>query len=420
VSAAAVARVEPLAAPPDAVVRVPGSKSITNRALLCAAFAPGESVLRGVLFADDTRAMMDAVEALGASLERDEAACEVTVTGGALGTRRLTRIDARASGTTSRFILPAIATGTAECVVDGDPRLRERPFEPLVDALVQIGASVHALEEPGHLPLAVHGPAAGGEVSIPGHISSQFLSGLLLAGPRMERGVSVELTSPLVSAPYVEMTRAVMASFGVISEGLRVAPGEYRPIDYSVEPDASAASYFFAAAAIGGGRVTVERLGSDSIQGDVAFADILERMGARVERTRDSITVFGGGSLRGVDVDMSDISDTAQTLAAVAVFAEGPTRVHGIGFIRAKETDRIGAIVTELRRAGIEATAEDDGFVIVPGAVRPARFETYNDHRMAMSLALLGLRVAGIELVNPGCVAKTYPAYFEDLAKLAA
>jgi 3-phosphoshikimate 1-carboxyvinyltransferase len=420
VSATAVARVAPLLAPPDAVVRVPGSKSITNRALLCAAFADGRSVLSGALFADDTRAMMGAIEALGASVERSEDAGTVAVTGGPLATRRLTRVDALASGTTSRFILPAIATGTAECVVDGEPQLRERPFEPLVEALVALGATVHALEQPGRLPLAVHGPAAGGEVTIPGHISSQFLSGLLLAGPRMARGVSVSLSSPLVSVPYVEMTRAVMAAFGVASHGLRVARADYLATDFAIEPDASAASYFFAAAAISGGRVTVEGLGRDSIQGDVAFVDVLERMGASVERGADSITVTGGEELRGVEVDMADISDTAQTLAAVAVFAQGPTRIHGIGFIRRKETDRIAAIVSELRRAGIEATEEEDGFVIVPGAVRAARFETYGDHRMAMSLALLGLRVEGVELINPGCVAKTYPGFFADLASLAA
>jgi len=423
-TAGAVARVEPLTAPPDAVVRVPGSKSITNRALLCAALAEGESVLRGALFADDTRAMLGAVASLGAGVEARADEALVRVSGGRRLASAPARIDARQSGTTSRFILAAAALGSAECVVDGDPQLRLRPFAPLADALVELGASVRALEAPGQLPLAVHGPLAGGRVAIPGHISSQFLSGLMLAAPRMAHGLTVELTSPLVSAPYVEMTRSVMAAFGGVSEGLRVEPGEYHAADYAVEPDASAASYFFAAAAISGGRVTVAGLGRDSIQGDVAFVDVLERMGARVERARDSITVTGAGAgaggLRGIDVDMSDISDTAQTLAAVAVFAQGPTRVRGIGFIRRKETDRIAAIVAELRRAGIEASEEDDGFVIVPGQVRPVRFETHDDHRMAMSLALLGLRVGGIELANPGCVAKTYPAFFEDLAELGA
>jgi 3-phosphoshikimate 1-carboxyvinyltransferase len=211
-----------------------------------------------------------------------------------------------------------------------------------------------------------------------------------------------------------------MAAFGVVSDGLHVVHGSYRSSVYAVEPDASAASYFYAAAAITGGRITVDGLGAASIQGDVAFTDILERMGARVERSPEAITVSGTGILHGVDVDMSDISDTAQTLAAVAVFADSPTRVRGIGFIRRKESDRIAATVAELRRGGIEAREEDDGFVIVPGALRPVRFDTHDDHRMAMSLALLGLRSPGVQLTNPDCVAKTYPQFFEHLARLGA
>jgi 3-phosphoshikimate 1-carboxyvinyltransferase len=254
-------------------------------------------------------------------------------------------------------------------------------------------------------------------VVLPGHISSQFLSALLMAGPLMERGLSVELSSPLVSVPYVEMTRRVMGAFGVSVDGLAVRPGRYRGCEFEVEPDASAASYFFAAAAITGGRVTVPGLSRASLQGDVRFVDVLERMGARVEWAGDAVTVTGD-ELHGVDVDTADISDTAQTLAAVAPFADGATRVRGIGFIRAKETDRIAAIVAELRRAGIEASAEEDGFTIVPGEVHGARFETYDDHRMAMSLALLSLRVPGVELEDPDCVAKTYPDYFADLERL--
>jgi 3-phosphoshikimate 1-carboxyvinyltransferase len=419
VSGAGVVRLEPLAAPPDAVVRPPGSKSITNRALICAALAEGESVLRGALFADDTLAMIGAVAALGAGVEAREDQALVRVSGARLGLTPV-RIDAGRSGTTSRFVLAAAALGNAECVVDGDPQLRARPMGPLIDALEQLGVRVRTLGEPGCLPLALCGPAHGGRVRIAGHVSSQFLSGLLMAAPLIDGGLEIELTSRLVSVPYVEMTRAVMAAFGVSADGFRVAPAAYAPTDFAIEPDASAASYFFAAAAITGGRVTVEGLGADSIQGDVAFLDVLERMGARVDRGPASTTVSGTGTLRGIDVDMSDISDTAQTLAAVAVFADGPTRIRGIGFIRRKETDRIAAIVGELRRAGIEASEEDDGFVIVPGGVEPVRFETHDDHRMAMSLALLGLRVAGIELADPGCVAKTYPAFFEDLAMLRA
>ncbi|MEU4624412.1 3-phosphoshikimate 1-carboxyvinyltransferase [Actinoplanes sp. NPDC023801] len=411
--------VEPLTAPVDATVRPPGSKSITNRALLCAALAPGTSTLTGALFADDTRAMMDAVAALGAAVTLDEEHHTVTVTGidpvtaGGAGT-----IDARQSGTTSRFLLPAAALLNGRTVVDGTEQLRARPFGPVLDALRQIGAEVEELGQPGFLPAAVHGPAHGGPVEVSGHISSQFLSGLLMAGPLMPRGLTVSLTSPLVSVPYVEMTKAVMAAFGAGVDGLRVPAGGYRPARYAIEPDASAASYFLGAAAITGGRVTVSGLGTESLQGDVRFADALERMGVTVDRTAGSLTVRGTGTLRGIDIDMADISDTAQTLAAVAVFADSPTRVTGIGFIRGKETDRIGAVVTELRRAGIDAVEDADGFTIHPGVPRPTRFATYEDHRMAMSLSLIGLRAPGIEITDPGCVAKTYPAYFTDLATL--
>ncbi|GAA3336629.1 3-phosphoshikimate 1-carboxyvinyltransferase [Amorphoplanes nipponensis] len=412
-----VLTIDPLSSPPDASVRPPGSKSITNRALLCAALAPGTSTLTGALFADDTRAMLGAVAALGATVDADPAAATVTVTGvdPRLGTADAT-VDAQQSGTTSRFVLPAAALRPGRTVVDGSPQLRARPFGPVLAALRDAGAEV----SPGDfLPATVRGPLPGGPVRVSGHISSQFLSGLLMAGPLMTGGLAVELTSALVSVPYVEMTRAVMAAFGVEVAGLTVAPGGYRATDYAIEPDASAASYFLGAAAVAGGRVTVRGLGTGSLQGDVAFADVLARMGATVTRSADSLTVSAGGALHGVDVDMADISDTAQTLAAVAVYADSPTRVRGIGFIRRKETDRVAAVVTELRRAGIDAVEDEDGFTIHPGRPRPTRFATYEDHRMAMSLSLLGLRSPGIEIADPGCVAKTYPDFFTDLARLS-
>ncbi|WP_306212717.1 3-phosphoshikimate 1-carboxyvinyltransferase [Actinoplanes sp. RD1] len=436
--------VTPLTGPLDATVRPPGSKSITNRALLCAALAPGTSTLTGALFADDTHAMMGALTALGARVSVSGGM--VQVTGGSLSAGT---VDARQSGTTSRFVLPVAALLPGRTVVDGTPQLRARPFGPVLDALRQAGAVVESSGFPsaaaagstsgflpaaagstsgflpaaagstsGFLPAAVTGPAAGGEVAVSGHISSQFLSGLLMAGPLMRDGLRVILTSPLVSVPYVRMTEAVMAAFGVTVSDLSVEPGSYVPAHYAVEPDASAASYFLGAAAVGGGRITISGLGSGSLQGDVAFADVLARMGATVTRDASSMTVTSTGRLRGVDVDMADISDTAQTLAAVAVFADSPTRVRGIGFIRGKETDRVGAVVTELRRAGIDAIEDEDGFTIHPGTPRPTAFETYEDHRMAMSLALLGLRAPGIEIKDPGCVAKTYPDFFTDLERL--
>ncbi len=264
----------PLTRAPDATVRVPGSKSITNRALLCAALADGMSTLRGVLLADDTRAMVDAVRALGAEVDLDENSRTARVTGVAragdgraqLGAGGGVHLDARQSGTTSRFVLPALALLPGRSVLDGSSQLRARPFGPLVEALRELGARVEELGVPGRLPVAVTGPLEGGSVALPGHLSSQFLSGLLLAGPLMRDGLRAELTSAPVSVPYLEMTAAVMRSFGADVDGVHVRPGGYTGVEYDVEPDASAASYFLGAAAVTGGRITVEGLGSASLQ----------------------------------------------------------------------------------------------------------------------------------------------------------
>ncbi|MBI4944525.1 MAG: 3-phosphoshikimate 1-carboxyvinyltransferase, partial [Actinobacteria bacterium] len=342
----------------------------------------------------------------------------ITVTGADLARTDAVTVFARQSGTTSRLVLPAAALRAGTTLVDGTEQLRARPFGPQLAALRQLGATIEELRRPGFLPVRVVGPARGGHADISGDVSSQFLSGLLLAGPLMPDGLSLTLTTQLVSQPYLDITRDVMAAFGVAADGLAVAPGGYRATDLTVEPDASSASYVFGAAAMTGGRVTVAGLGHGSAQGDLAFVDLLERMGATVERGTDRTTVIGPARLRGIDADMRHVSDTAQTLAAVAVGADGPTRVRGIGFVRGKETDRIRAVVTELRRAGIDAVEHDDGFTVVPGVPRPTVFRTYEDHRMAMSLALLGLRHPGIGLADPGCVAKTYPCFLDDLQTL--
>jgi 3-phosphoshikimate 1-carboxyvinyltransferase len=424
-------RVEPIAGPIDATVRPPGSKSLTNRALVCAALAPGTSVLEGALFADDTEAMLEALRALGATVDLDAGGSTVTVTGpiGAAGPGGVVDLDVRLSGTTARFLLPVVALGSGRYRLDGAPSLQARPMGDGIAALRSLGAEVVEEGAPGRLPVVVHGvggsaggSADPGEVVVSGDASSQFLSGLLLSGPAWPAGLRLTTPGRLVSRPYVEMTAAVMQAFGAraepVGEGWAVEPGGYRPTRYRIEPDASAASYFFAAAAICGGRVTVEGLGPRALQGDVGFVDVLERMGCRVRRTDEATTVEATGPLTGVDVDMGDMSDTAQTLAAVAVFARTPTRVRGIGFIRAKETDRVGNVVHELRRCGIEATEEPDGFVVHPGIPQPARVETYEDHRMAMSFALLGLRAPGIEIADPGCVVKTFPGFWDALDAL--
>ncbi len=417
--------IEPLSAPVDALVRVPGSKSITNRALVCAGLATGESDLHGVLFADDTEAMLGGLHELGVGLTVDRAGSRVDVRGVA-GTPPTAGavLDARLSGTTSRFLLPVAALGHATVVVDGDDPLRLRPMGDLLDALAGLGAAVDPLGSPGHLPVRLGADGlSGGQVVLRGDVSSQFLSGLLLAAPCMVDGLRVGLEGPLVSVPYVRMTLTVMAEFGARwrwdDDVISVEPGGYRSVDrYVIEPDASAATYFFAAAAITEGRVRVDGLGPDSLQGDVAFVDVLEAMGAHVERGTDYIQVTGTGELRGVDVDLGDISDTAQTLAVVAPYADSPTTIRGIGFIRGKETDRIAAVVAELRACGIHADELADGMRIHPGEPRPATVHTYHDHRMAMSFAVLGLRAPGVTIADPGCVAKTFPTFWQVLETL--
>ncbi len=409
--------------PLDAVVRVPGSKSITNRALVCAGLADGHSVLRGVLFSDDTEAMLGCLRQLGCRAEEDSSSetVEMRGLGGAPSVDSVV-LDARLSGTTSRFIAPVAVTGGATVVLDGSPPLRTRPMADLFAALEELGVQVVPLGATGRLPveLTTHGRGVpGGTVEVRADVSSQYLSGLLLAAPVMAGGLRVELTTPLVSSPYVDMTVDVMRRFGAVVEvdadrsEFRIAPSGYQATAISIEPDATAASYFFAMAVVLGGRVRVEGLGSGSLQGDLRFVDVLERMGATVHRERDATEVVGTGSLQGVEVDLSEISDTAQTLAVIAPFADGPTTVTGIGFIRGKETDRIAAVVHELQRLGVDAGELSDGFVVNPGRPQPGVVRTYDDHRMAMSFAVMGLRVPGIAIADPMCVAKTFPRFWD-------
>ena len=426
--------VVPITHPLDATVTVPGSKSLTNRALVCAALAAGRSTVDNALVADDSLAMRTALGALGADLAIDDASGRVVVTGtgGRLRPGPLD-LDMRLSGTTSRFLLPVVAAfGRGRYRIDGAAPLRARPMGPVLDGIAALGGAVEPDGPPGHLPVVIDTPGdlRGGPLAVAGDTSSQFLSGLLLAAPGTREGVRLQVTTPLVSRPFVDLTVDVMAAFGVDVDvdpgagrpepGFMVPPGAYRATDLLVEPDASAASYLLAAAAVVGGRITVSGLGSASRQGDAGFADLLAAMGAGVDRTPDSTTVVGtGGTLRSLgEVDLVDMPDMAQTLAAVAVFADAPTRVTGVELIRGHETDRIAAVVAELRRAGIRADEHRDGFTVHPGTPQPARIETYDDHRMAMSFALLGLRAPGIEIADPACVGKTFPGFWDVLDAL--
>jgi 3-phosphoshikimate 1-carboxyvinyltransferase len=412
--------------PVDVEVEVVGSKSYTNRALVIAALASGASELTGALFSDDTRFMAESLRALGVGVEADEATRSVRVRGaGGKVPAESARCFVGNAGTAARFLPVVMAMGRGVYEIDGVARMRERPIAPLLDALATLGVRVECLGKPACFPLRVHGGGLlGGSVSIPGNISSQYVSGLMMGGPAMPRGLTIDIEGELVSRPYLEMTAQAMRDFGASVErvGERrfvIPPGHlYGGRRYRVEPDASAASYFFAAAAITGGRVRVTGLGTRSLQGDRGFVHILARMGCRVLEGDDFTEVTGTGTLRGVDVDMADLSDVAQTLAVVAPFASSPTRVTGIGFIRHKETDRLAAVVRELTRLGVRAEEERDGFVVYPGEAQPGAVDTYDDHRMAMSFALLGVVRPGIVIRNPGCVSKTFPTYFEVLESL--
>jgi 3-phosphoshikimate 1-carboxyvinyltransferase len=363
--------------------------------------------------------------ALGVEVTPDEANQRFEVTGcaGRIGAARATLFVGN-SGTTARFLTPVLALGRGIYELDGNEAMRKRPIQPLLDALVQMGVRAASVNGNGCPPLVVETAGLeGGKVRMAGGISSQYFTALLMVAPCTRRGVTLEVDGDLVSKPYIEVTGQAMQAFGVplrFADFTRfdVPRGAYRAADYFVEPDASAASYFFAAAALTGGRVVVPGLGSRSLQGDLGFVRLLERMGCHVRQTETETEVSGPAQLRGIEADMSDISDTAQTLAAIAPFASSPTRVTGIGFIRRKETDRVGAVVRELQRMGIRAVEESDGFVVHPGRPRPTDVETYDDHRMAMSFSILGLASQGIRIVNPACVTKTFPGFFDVLAGL--
>lgn len=416
----------PLPSPPKTTVRVPGSKSLTNRALVVAGLARGRSTLTGALDSDDTRVMIESLRRLGLNVEHDPASATIVIEGRG---RHLPAENADLfvgnSGTTLRFLTAMVSVARGTFRLDGVPRMRERPVADLLLALNRLGADARSEFDNGCPPVIVQADGLdGGYAEVRGDVSSQFLSGLLMALPCAKGPTTVEVMGTLVSKPYITMTMDVMAAFGRrISnrdfKRFNVEPAPYSARTYAIEPDASAASYFFAAAAITGGSITVEGLGTESIQGDVGFVDLLEHMGCTVERSKSAITVTGNGPLVGIDVDMNAISDTVMTLAAVALFADGPTRIRNIAHIRHKETDRIAALAAELRKLGAEVDEQPDGLMIFPpSTITPARIHTYDDHRMAMSFALVGLKAEGVTILDPGCVAKTYPGFWDDLGRL--
>jgi 3-phosphoshikimate 1-carboxyvinyltransferase len=420
--------ITPTSRPCDFTLRVPGSKSLTNRAFVLAALAEHECTLTGALESEDTEMMAECLRRLGWTVEDDWPKCQVTVrrpVNSAVIPNPSADLFVGNSGTTIRFLTAMLALGQGRYRLDGIPRMRERPIQDLLDALQELGTKAYSEAGTGCPPVIVEANGlAGGAVRVKADTSSQYLSGLLLALPFARGDTVVQVTGNLVSEPYITMTVQLARQFGLLLDevgpGRFVIPGRqsHDHRTFAIEPDASSASYFWAMAAITGGRATITGLTRKSLQGDVGFVDALARMGCTVSESVDGITVVGG-KLRGVTIDMNAISDTVMTLAAVALFAEGPTTITNVAHIRHKETDRLAALATELRKLGADILETQDGLTITPHRLRPATLETYNDHRMAMSLALPGLRSAGMTILNPGCVVKTYPGFWQDFERCA-
>jgi 3-phosphoshikimate 1-carboxyvinyltransferase len=419
--------IRPIDGPVDAVVAVPGSKSIANRALVCAALAVGTSELSNLPGGDDTAAMLDCLRELGLDAELDGDRVSVTGVGTSWAPGPHT-LHAGLAGTTSRFVtaLAALAAPPVGPIrIDGHPPLRRRPFGPLHEALAQLGVAVKPGDTFGNLPATIYGPPSSGSAAIRGDISSQYVTALMLIGPYLPGGLRLELTSGLVSRPYVELTASVMGWFDgtqveIGDDLIAVAPGEYRPGHVLIEPDASSASYPLAIAAVAGGAVQVDGLGNSALQGDAAFADLLGQMGCVVERDEHMVRVVRrAASLQGVDIDMSDVSDLVPTIAVVAAVADTPSRIRGVGFIREKESNRLGDLTAELRKAGVDISETEDGLDIRPSTsvLRPARLATHHDHRLAMAFAVLGSVVDGIEVENPDVVSKSWPGFWTMLAE---
>lgn len=406
-------------------VTVPGSKSITNRALLLAALSAGDCLLEGVLFSEDSRAVLSCLESLGFSLRTDEEKKTVFVSGtGGKIPRRNAEIDVKSAGTAARFLTVLLAFAGGEYTLRASPQMEKRPMEPLLNALRSVGAEIVCLKEEGHFPFVLRsGGIAAESIVVDTDVSSQFASALLLGAPLCEKGMLVRLTGSRQNGSYIGITLKMMESFGVRAEkradGYYIPPGQtYACSRYAIEPDFSAAGYFFAAGALLARQVTVCGLHADSMQGDKQFLSVLSDMGASVTDTAEGITVCGKGTLKGISVNMRDFSDQALTLAAIAPFASSPVSIEGIGHIRGQECDRIAAIRHNLSRMGVTVTERADGVEIEPKKdLLPCRIETFFDHRVAMAFAVAGLKTGGLVIEDPFCCRKTFEDYFDILAE---
>ncbi|AFY36053.1 3-phosphoshikimate 1-carboxyvinyltransferase [Calothrix sp. PCC 7507] len=406
--------------PVDATVEIPGSKSLTNRALLVAALAQGDSILENALFSDDSEYFAKCLEDLGIPIALNSQLAQVQVSGkGGEIPNKQADLFVGLAGTAARFISALVALGNGEYRLDGVPRMRERPMGDLLNVLQAGGVNINFEGNPGFMPYTIYGQGfAGGHVRLPANQTSQQLSALLMIAPYAQQDTIIEVEGTMVSQSYVKMTCRLMADFGVevtqTNENLfEIKAGQrYQARQYTIEPDASNASYFFAAAAITGGRVRVQHLTKQSSQGDILWLNVLEQMGCQIYEGDDYTEVRGPEQLQGIDIDMNDMSDLVQTLGAIAPFATSPVTIRNVEHIRYKETERIRAVVTELQRLGVKVEEFADGLRIEPSAITPTAIETYHDHRMAMAFAVTGLKAPGIVIKDPGCTAKTFPDYF--------
>jgi 3-phosphoshikimate 1-carboxyvinyltransferase len=418
--------ITPVSNPLSAMVTVPGSKSITNRALLIAAMAEGRSVIENVLFSDDTLRMLEALKLLGFQIAIEERDKRVTVNG--LGGQIPSSggdLSIGGAGTAMRFLIPFLTLARGKFKIDGNQRMRERPIGPLLDAMQRLGASVYSERDNRCPPVIADSRSSfrGGATHVDARMSSQFVSAMLMPAPLWAEGLRLQVAGD-TARPFVEMTLRIMESWGVKwnidGDTITIAGGQtYRARRFIVEPDASNASYFAAAAALCGGTVTIQGLSANSVQGDIAFLTVLQQMGARVKWNQDSVEVTAVGQLRGVDIAMNGMPDMVATLAAIAPFATSATRIRKVEFIRHHESDRLRSIATELRRLGASVTDLEDGMEIVPSRLKGASIETYDDHRIAMAFAVVGLRIPGVKIQDPACVSKTFPDFFDEFASLA-
>lgn len=412
----------------DGAINLPGSKSVSNRALLLAALACGKTVLTNLLDSDDVRHMLNALSALGINytLSADRTRCDITGNGGPLRAPGALELFLGNAGTAMRPLAAALCLGQNEIVLTGEPRMKERPIGHLVDSLRQGGANIDYLEQENYPPLRLRGGFIGGDIEVDGSVSSQFLTALLMTAPLAPKDTIIRVKGELVSKPYIDITLNLMKTFGVEIanhhyQQFVVKGGQqyHSPGRYLVEGDASSASYFLAAGAIKGGTVKVTGIGRKSMQGDIRFADVLEKMGATITWGDDFIACTRG-ELHAIDMDMNHIPDAAMTIATTALFAKGTTTLRNIYNWRVKETDRLLAMATELRKVGAEVEEGHDYIRITPPAkLQHADIGTYNDHRMAMCFSLVALSDTPVTILDPKCTAKTFPDYFEQLARMS-